>query len=196
LPDASVDMILMFLSFHHVPDRAAAAKEIGRVLKPGGRLVLRSTFRDRVPDHWWRGFFPRSHAVEEAMFPSEAEVVAIFEAAGFKTAEVVHEEIPFEGDIAEAVALLKLRAVSTFEHLTEVELDEGFARMDAALAAGTIEEKSTFGDFIVFERLADPADPSFRRDPPAEARGGPAHQSYAVYSGALDLRRHKSSGRS
>ena len=76
----------------------------------------------------------------------------VFEAAGLRTIEAAHEEIPFEGDIATAVAQLKLRAVSTFEHMTEAELDEGFARIDAALAAGTIEEKPTFGDFIVLER--------------------------------------------
>ena len=73
LPDASADALLMFLSFHHFPDKPIAAREIARVMKPGGRFILRSTFRDRIPDHWWRGFFPRSHAVEEAMFPSEAE---------------------------------------------------------------------------------------------------------------------------
>ncbi|HMC95420.1 MAG TPA: hypothetical protein VKO16_11680, partial [Polyangia bacterium] len=61
---------------------------------------------------------------------------------------------PFEGDIGQAVERLRLRAVSTFEHMTDEELDEGFARIDAALAAGTIEEKPTFGDFIVFERRA------------------------------------------
>jgi ubiquinone/menaquinone biosynthesis C-methylase UbiE len=158
LPDGAADMILMFLSFHHVPDRAAAAREITRVLRPGGRLILRSTFRDRIPDHWWRGFFPRSQQVEEAMFPSQSKACAVFEAAGLTTAEIVQEEIPFEGDIAEAVAQLKLRAVSTFEHLTPIELDEGFARIDAALAAGTIEEKSTFGDFIVFERPTSAAE--------------------------------------
>jgi hypothetical protein len=38
--------------------------------------------------------------------------------------------------------------------MTEAELDQGFARLDADLAAGTIEEKPTLGDFIVFERLA------------------------------------------
>ena len=38
--------------------------------------------------------------------------------------------------------------------MTEAELDEGFARIDAALAAGTIEEKPTYGDFIVFESPA------------------------------------------
>jgi ubiquinone/menaquinone biosynthesis C-methylase UbiE len=152
MPDFSADFVLMFLSFHHVPDRAAAAREIARVLKPGGRFILRSTFKERIPDHWWRGFFPRSHEVEEAMFPSTDEARAIFEDAGLSTLEVVRQDIPFEGDMAEAVAKLKLRAVSVFEHMSEQELDEGFARIDAALAAGTIERKSTFGDFILFER--------------------------------------------
>jgi ubiquinone/menaquinone biosynthesis C-methylase UbiE len=154
LPDVSADVVLMFLSFHHVPDRAAAAAEIARVLRPGGRFILRSTFRERIPDHWWRGYFPRSQAVEEAMFPSVAEARAVFEAAGLTTLEAAQEEIPFEGEIAEAVAKLKLRAVSVFEHMTDEELDQGFARLDADLAAGAIEEKGTFGDFIVFERRA------------------------------------------
>ena len=60
-------------------------------------------------------------------------------------------ELPFEGDFATAVAKLKLRAVSIFEHLTEAEITEGFARMDADLAAGAIIEKPTYGDFIVFQ---------------------------------------------
>ena len=152
LPDASADLVLMFLSFHHVTDQAAGAREIARVVKPGGRVILRSTFRERIPDHWWRGFFPRSHAVEEAMFFSEAEARALFEAAGLVTVESVQAEIPFEGDIPGNVERLRHRAVSTFEHMTKAELDEGFARIDAALAAGTIEKKSTYGDFIVFER--------------------------------------------
>ena len=152
LPDGCADFVLMFLSFHHVQDRAAAASEIARVLKPGGRFLLRSTFKERIPDHWWRGFFPRSQAIEEAMFPTTDEARAIFETAGFSALEVVRPEIPFKGDLHEAVEKLRLRAVSTFEHMTEQELEEGFARLDAALAGGTIERKSTFGDFIVFER--------------------------------------------
>lgn len=151
LPDASADFVLMFLSYHHVTDKPAAAREILRVLKPGGRLILRNTFKDRIPNHWWRGYFPRSHDVEVAMFPTEAETCELFEAAGFVTVACRQMEIPFEGDIAGLVARLKLRAVSVFEHMTEAELDEGFARIDADLAAGTIVERPTNGDFIVFE---------------------------------------------
>src|SRR5687768_17157535 len=44
LTDATADFVLMFLSWHHVTDKPAAAREIARVLKPAGRLILRSTF--------------------------------------------------------------------------------------------------------------------------------------------------------
>ncbi|HEY8617518.1 class I SAM-dependent methyltransferase [Phenylobacterium sp.] len=152
LPDGVADFLLMFLSYHHVADKPAAAREIARVLRPGGRFILRSTFKDRIPHHWWRDYFPRSWEIERAMFPSEAEAQALFGAAGFRTVAVEHMELPLDEDLAAAVARLKLRAVSVFEHMTEAELDEGFARMDADLAAGTLEERGTYGDFIVFER--------------------------------------------
>jgi ubiquinone/menaquinone biosynthesis C-methylase UbiE len=151
LPEASADFVLMFLSWHHVADKPAAAREIGRVLKPRGRLILRGTFKDRIPEHWWRSYFPRSRDVERAMFESETATRARFEAAGFATIASVQMDLPFEGDLAAAVARLKFRAVSVFEHLTEAEMTEGFARIDADLAAGTLVEKPTTGDFIVFE---------------------------------------------
>lgn len=152
LPDAGADFLLMFLSFHHFPDQPAAIAEIARVVKPGGRVFLRSTFKARIPNHWWRSYFPRSQAIEEAMFPTVAEAQALFEAAGFSTIELVEQDIPFEGDLAAQVARLKFRAVSVFEHMTEAELQDGFAAIDTALAAGTLEPKATTGDFLVFSR--------------------------------------------
>lgn len=150
LPDASADFVLMFLSYHHVTDKPAAAREIRRVLKPDGRLLLRSTFRDRIPDIWWRCYFPRTWDVERAMFPTEAETLALFEDAGLGKIAAVQMELPFRGDIATAVARLKLRPYSVFEHLSAAELDAGFAQMDADLAAGAIVEKPAHGDVVVF----------------------------------------------
>ena len=150
LPDATADFVLMFLSWHHVTDKPAAAREIRRVLKPDGRLLLRSTFQDRIPDIWWRSYFPRSWDVERAMFPTVAETRTLFGAAGFRQIAAARMELPFRGDIAAAVARLKLRPYSVFEHMSEAELGEGFARMDADLAAGVIVEKPAHGDIIVF----------------------------------------------
>lgn len=40
LPDASVDMAVTTMSFHHWKDRAAGVREIARVLRPGGQFCL------------------------------------------------------------------------------------------------------------------------------------------------------------
>lgn len=151
-PDASADFVLMFLSFHHVQDRPAAAREIARVLRPGGRLILRTTFRERIPDLWWRPFFPRSWAIEAAVFTSEAEMRELFEDAGFSFAVSDDEILPPEDDLAGAAERLRLRAISIFEHMSEAEIQDGFARMDAAIAAGTIQPQPSSAAFIVFAR--------------------------------------------
>ncbi|MCC6623600.1 MAG: methyltransferase domain-containing protein [Deltaproteobacteria bacterium] len=40
LPDASVDLALVVLVLHHVPEPARALAEAARILRPGGRLVV------------------------------------------------------------------------------------------------------------------------------------------------------------
>ena len=55
-PDASVDAIVCTEVFEHLIDPPSAAREIVRVLKPGGRLVLTTRFcfplHDRPADFW------------------------------------------------------------------------------------------------------------------------------------------------
>jgi SAM-dependent methyltransferase len=40
LPDASIDLVASFETIEHVPDARAMVRELRRVLRPGGRLVL------------------------------------------------------------------------------------------------------------------------------------------------------------
>ena len=46
VPSGSADYALMFLSWHHVLDKPGGVRELTRVLRPGGRLLLRSNFSD------------------------------------------------------------------------------------------------------------------------------------------------------
>jgi ubiquinone/menaquinone biosynthesis C-methylase UbiE len=134
LAAASVDLALMYLSFHHVPDREAAAAELARVLGPGARVLLRSTFSDRMPDLEWMRYFPRAREIEMQMFPSSDEVVRLFANAGLAQIALVAVEEPLAPSLSEYAERLRLRALSTFEHMSEAEIAEGFARLDAAVA--------------------------------------------------------------
>lgn len=52
LPDASVDAVFANMYLHHCPDPLAAIREMARILKPGGRLVI--TDLDAHTHEWMR----------------------------------------------------------------------------------------------------------------------------------------------
>ena len=152
LPDAACDVVLMFLSFHHVADRAAAAREIARVLRPGGRVLIRSQFADRFPDIGWHAYFARARAIELEMFPTVADVEAAFAPVGLRRIALVSRDERFGAGLAAHAERLRHRAVSTFEHMTEAEIAEGFARLEAAAAAETSPRPIVArSDVLVFE---------------------------------------------
>ncbi|HEX4225262.1 MAG TPA: class I SAM-dependent methyltransferase [Pseudonocardiaceae bacterium] len=137
LPDGGCDVVVMFLSFHHFPDRTGAATEIARVLAPGGRVLVRSTFADRMT-HFktgWHRFFPRATEIERGMFPTVDEVLDVFARVGLSRIALEAVPVRLADNMAAYVERLRLRAISTFEFLTEEEIEAGFAAMDAAVAA-------------------------------------------------------------
>jgi ubiquinone/menaquinone biosynthesis C-methylase UbiE len=72
LEDASVDLALSTISFHHWQDQAAGLREVARVLRPGGCFLL----ADFTCPTWLVWLLPRSR------FHSSAQMRALFEQAG------------------------------------------------------------------------------------------------------------------
>ena len=70
LPDASVDLALSTISFHHWRDQAAGVREVARVLRAGGSFLL----ADFTLPPWLAWLPPRVH--------SAAQMRALFEQAG------------------------------------------------------------------------------------------------------------------
>ncbi len=153
LPDASCDLVLVFLVLHHVRDHATAAAEIARVLRPGGRVLIRSLFPDRMPELPWYSYFPGARDIDEQVFPRMDPLLETFAAAGlrFVTVDRVQERIA--DSLADYEVRLKLRGSSTFERLTELEIVEGFDALEAAVRAERrprpVEEES---DLLVLAR--------------------------------------------
>jgi ubiquinone/menaquinone biosynthesis C-methylase UbiE len=137
LPDGSCDLVLMFLVWHHVVDKPAAATEIARVLRPGGRLLLRSTFADRIPPKLWHRYFPGALAVERELFPTLAGTVGVFAGAGFSRVALETVRERYADSLASYAERLRLRGISVFEYLTEAETEAGFAALAADVAAET-----------------------------------------------------------
>ena len=80
--DGEVDVVLLVLVLHHVPDPARALAEAARILRPGGRLVVvdmqphdREDYRQRM-GHVWLGF-------------GEPQIVRLLHGARFEAARVV-----------------------------------------------------------------------------------------------------------
>ncbi|MEV0381602.1 class I SAM-dependent methyltransferase [Nonomuraea sp. NPDC050643] len=153
LPGDGCDLALLYLVIHHVQDLPAAAMEIARVLAPGGRLLIRNAFADRMPDPLWHRWFPRARAIEEELFPTVAEVTDAFAPAGLRPVALTSVRHRLAAGRADYAARLRLRANSVFEHLTEQEIAEGFAALDADLATrsdpGPVEEDC---DLLVLAR--------------------------------------------
>ncbi len=60
IKDERVDLACAILVLHHVPAPAEALAEMGRILKPGGRLLIieqrahqLAEFHERMQDRWW-----------------------------------------------------------------------------------------------------------------------------------------------
>jgi ubiquinone/menaquinone biosynthesis C-methylase UbiE len=129
LPEASVDGVLMFLSFHHFPDQLKALQEVHRVLRPGGVAFLRSQFADLMPDLFWYDYFPSARAVDAGMYLTvEQSQQLARQAALVPDDEPVWVTTEEPRTLRAAYERLKLRALSTFEHLPEDEIAPGFER--------------------------------------------------------------------
>ncbi|MDH6139856.1 MULTISPECIES: class I SAM-dependent methyltransferase [Kitasatospora] len=176
LDAGSCDAALLSRVVHHLPDRPAAARELARVLRPGGRVVIRTTVRERLDSPVYR-YWPELLTHDARRFPAEAELLADFTGGGrFAVTRVFSFAQPIARNLAELRDRYALRAESKFGVLSEAEFAAGLARLDAAVSAAPVAgadgadgadgaggpaeregEVLERYDVVVLERAAEPA---------------------------------------
>ena len=152
LPDASCDAALLFFVWHHVVDRQGASQELGRVVKPGGKLFVQANFSHRMDEIWWFRVVPEWREFDQPQFRSEEEVTRDFLSAGWTLA--ARDEVCWlrSANLADDFERLKLRAHSLFEHMSEEVVEAGFARIEAALPSLGDGPQYETSQLIVFQR--------------------------------------------
>ncbi|MFL5886617.1 MAG: class I SAM-dependent methyltransferase [Thermoleophilaceae bacterium] len=128
LADASCDAALMSNVLHHVADRDACARELHRVLRPGGLLLLRGSRRINLGSFPFFEYFPTALAIDRERVPSADEVLEIF--AG-RFVQAAHEQIAQDSasSFREYTERIATRSISTLELISDEEFEEGIARM-------------------------------------------------------------------
>ncbi len=155
LPDESADAAWLSLVIHHIPDLAAAAHEIRRVLRPGAPVLIRGGLSgghyDGIELVRW---FPETARTVDT-YPSVEDTCRAFAAAGFHqdALEQVRETYPTSlADFLSQVDTFR-QADTTMRNLTEDEFRRGKERLRRAvrLAEDTAspEIRSNWLDLLV-----------------------------------------------
>lgn len=143
------DGVLCTLAVHHFADRVRVFAEVRRVLR-GGPLVAFVCDHERTQRFWLRAYFPEMFARMAGREPSEAEMRADLERAGFARVETLpytvtpdledhflyvgkhRPELYFEPEVR--------ASIWSFANLCEPsELEAGLARLGADLDSGRFE---------------------------------------------------------
>jgi ubiquinone/menaquinone biosynthesis C-methylase UbiE len=132
LPDASCDAAHLSYVLHHLEDRDTCARELRRVVRPGGVVIVRSAFRESLPEVPFFEWFPTALALDERRMPARADAIAMFERHEFevRASEVVWQETA--PNLRAYYERLKLCAISTLELLPDDEFAAGVERLRQA----------------------------------------------------------------
>jgi ubiquinone/menaquinone biosynthesis C-methylase UbiE len=135
--DGEFDFAFMSMVIHHVPDLDACARELRRVVKPGGLVFIRNTFSGRLDGVPLYRFFPAACGLDEARLPRVEHIRDTFAAMGFELValETVRQQI--DATLGDHYDRLARRAVSTLELITDGEFQDGLERMRRAVELET-----------------------------------------------------------
>lgn len=148
--DRSVDLVFLSMVFHHVRDWTAAHRELRRVLRPGGVVVIRTGLKEALATHLWLKFFPTAHAIDLRRMPSADEVIAQMWLGEFRL--VTHRTVShrFADDAASYLEKMRLRGLSALRMISDAEFEHGLAALELYLRTVPTDASAFTEDMDLF----------------------------------------------
>lgn len=132
LANASCDAAWISQVIHHLRDRTASATELRRILRPGGSVLIRGTFGDRLDGYpALFKFFPGSRRLT-ARFPTTVEIKGIFFNQGFSLVSDRRIRQTTCHSLREFAERIRLRADSTLVQLPDRDFEAGLKALEEA----------------------------------------------------------------
>ena len=127
LPSESVDVVFMSMSIHHFTDPIAAARECCRVLRPNGRIVIRTGTREQIDLYPYTRFFASSRPIMEKVLPSSTEIRDAFAAADLHViaSQIISQTIASDWSVY--AGKLAAGGDSVLAQLSRQDFDDGLA---------------------------------------------------------------------
>jgi SAM-dependent methyltransferase len=152
LDDCTSDIVFMSQVFHHIADKALALREIRRVLRPGGRFVLRQTTLENLEGFFYQRFFPEARRLDEQRLSSRAEVLGLANDCGYRVVGFECSCYSIAATPDEYLEKIALRTFSDLEYISDEAFHSGLDAFRRYSADHPDFPKSDELDLFAFER--------------------------------------------
>ncbi|MDR0372440.1 MAG: methyltransferase domain-containing protein [Nitrososphaerota archaeon] len=125
----SLDLCLMIMMLHQIPSYEIknALSETYRILKNGGKLIIKTQSHENLKLHWDSSFFPKAYENNIARYPCVSTLVNHLSMQG--EVKVLHTHTKVIYSIDEILDRLQKKNNSTVAMLTSQEFENGFRKI-------------------------------------------------------------------
>ncbi len=137
-PALSFDFISCQFAFHHFQAKASMLRDTFRVLRLGGRFVLRNLCPQESSDWLYYEYFPEAEVADLWDFWPPEAMAAVMEGIGFTAVTVKHEHVHFEQNLLTWIEIVRrCDTCSQLLAISDTAYGAGVRRLERELEEGS-----------------------------------------------------------